>query len=163
MTTDALIDGVLDREGPGVPPEYLDSADKGGRTAWGISEHAHPEAWQPGPPTRDEARAIYLRAYVGPFDVLGLIDDRVRVALVDDAVLSGVGTAIRTLQGVLGVDVDGVIGPKTVAAVHRLGGDWMLTRLVQQRAHRLARIVQVDPTQLRFLVGWIDRCTSLLG
>ena len=164
MTADDLIDGVLTREGPGTPP-YLDAADNGGRTAWGISERAHPEAWQPGPPTREQARVIYWTAYVQPFAALD-VDDHIRTALVDDAVLSGVGASIRLLQQIVGTTPDGRIGPETLARVGaqaRANGGRLLVRLVQGRAHRLARLVQTDPTQLRFLTGWIDRALHLLG
>jgi len=167
VTIDEILEGVLEREGPGVPPEYVDRDDKGGRTAWGISERAHPAAWRSGPPSREDAKAIYLRKYVAPFTPLGNIgmDERVRVALIDDAVHSGVETAIRALQRVLEVEEDGIIGPQTIAAAIKANGDgqWLLTRLVQARAHRLTRLVQRDPSQLRFLTGWIDRALGMLG
>lgn len=160
---DDIIDGILEREGEGVPP-YHDGTDRGGRTRFGISELAHPYAWVSGPPSRETARSIYARRYVAPFDVLrDHIDERVRVALVDDAVLSGVHAAIKGLQRVLGVTVDGVIGSETIAAVVKADSHWLLTRLVQDRAHRLARIVQADPRQLKYLTGWVDRALGMLG
>lgn len=165
MTIDELLDGILAREGPGTPP-YLDPADRGGRTAWGIDERSHPEAWRHGPPSSTDAKVIYAKQYVQPFAPLveAGLDERVRIALVDDAVLSGVPTAIRTLQQVLGVTVDGVIGPETVAALSQYQDEngWLLVQLVKRRAHRLARIVERDHTQARFIVGWIDRTLSFL-
>jgi lysozyme family protein len=165
VTVDELLDGILEREGPGTPP-YLDPADRGGRTAWGIDERSHPEAWRNGPPSSHDAKVIYAKQYVQPFAPLvdAGLNDRVRIALVDDAVLSGVVTAIRTLQQVLGVTVDGIIGPETIAALvaHQDANGWLLMELVKRRAHRLARIVERDHTQARFVVGWIDRCLSLL-
>jgi len=167
VTVDEILEGVLEREGPGTPPDYRDKNDRGGRTAWGISERAHPAAWRSGPPLREDAKAIYIRTYVAPFSPLAAVgmDERVRVALIDDAVLSGVKASIRSLQHVLGVAEDGVIGPQTIAAVIKANGDgqWLLTRIVQARAHRLARIVERDHDQARFVVGWIDRALSFLG
>lgn len=169
MTEDELLDGILTREGPGTPP-YQDPADRGGRTAWGIDERSHPNAWLPGPPTRAQARAIYTTAYIAPFDALAQagVDERVRVALIDDAVMSGVGMAIRTLQRIVGVAPDGVIGPATMTALTArcaLNGraDGVLVALVQARAHRLAKIIEAHHDQARFVVGWIDRCLSFLG
>lgn len=162
MTTAELIAGILTREGEGVPP-YHTWHDHGGRTSWGIDERSHPEAWQPGPPTRAEAIAIYARAYVAPFDVLGPLDEAIHVALVDDAVLSGLRASTTTLQRLLGVTIDGVLGPETAAAIGRADPRVLLVHLVQARAHRLARLVEADPTQLRFLVGWIDRALAVLG
>lgn len=164
MTIDDVLDGVLEREGEGVPP-YSDPKDSGGRTRWGISERAHPEAWKSGPPTQEMARQIYAREYVAPFDGLRdvHIDERVRVALIDDAVLSGVKTSIRSLQRVLGVEIDGWIGPETITAAIQADGQWLLIRLVQARALRIARIVQNDSSQLKYLAGWITRCFGMLG
>jgi len=166
MTIDEILDGVLEREGEGTPP-YADPHDRGGRTRWGISERANPDAWMHGPPSREMARSIYTRRYVSPFESLRAVgvDERVRVALIDDAVLSGPKTAIKALQRVLGVTVDGVIGPETVSAVLKENGagQWLLTRLVQDRAHRLARIVERDPSQAVYIVGWIDRALGHLG
>ena len=157
-----ILDGILVREGPGTPP-YLDPHDRGGRTAYGISERAHPEAWLAGPPTRDAARAIYRTSYLAPFAALE-VDPRVREALIDDAVVSGVAAAVTTLQRVLRVEPDGVIGPVTIAAAKgALDGDWLVLRVVEARVLRLARIVERDQTQARFLVGWITRALALLG
>ncbi len=90
LTTDQIIDGILEREGPGVSP-YTTPGDRGGRTAWGISERAHPEAWRTGPPTRDEAREIYRTEYVRPFE--GVKNGPLRNQLADIAVLHGVHMA----------------------------------------------------------------------
>ena len=164
MTIDDVIDGVLEREGEGTPP-YADPKDAGGRTRYGISERAHPEAWKSGPPTQEMARQIYAREYVAPFDGLRdvHIDERVRVALIDDAVLSGVKTSIRSLQRVLGVEIDGWIGPETITAAIQADGQWLLIRLVQARALRSARIVQNDSAQLKDLAGWVTRWFGMLG
>jgi lysozyme family protein len=89
----------------------------------------------------------------------------VRLALIDDAVMAGVPTAVKTLQRLVGTEPDGILGPITLQAVQHVngGGEWLLIRLVQARAHRLARIVETDHSQARYLVGWIDRCLSFLG
>lgn len=166
MTIDEILDGILEREGEGTPP-YLDPVDKGGRTRWGISERSHPMAWVDGPPSRETAKYIYTRRYVAPFDALRDvgIDERVRVALIDDAVLSGTKAAIKSLQRVLGCTPDGVIGHETIAAAVKANTDaqWLLTRLVQDRAQRLARIIERNPSQARYAVGWITRALSFLG
>lgn len=163
MTVDEILDAVIEREGG--PLITADPLDAGGRTRYGISERAHPDAWLHGPPTRSDAKAIYAKQYVAPFTPLvdAGIDERVRVALIDDAVLSGVRTAVTTLQQAVGVDPDGILGPKTIAAAHAEDGQWLLVRLVQRRAHRLARIVERNHFQAKYIVGWIDRTLSMLG
>lgn len=162
LDVDSIIDDILEREGQGTPP-YLDRNDKGYRTSWGISAKAHPDAWRPGPPTKAQARAIYQREYVKPFDALfDVTSGGVLAALIDDAVLSGVQTAIKRLQAVLRVTIDGVIGPQTIAAVERIPPNRLQQRLVVNRAIRIARLVQSDVSTLSFLTGWITRVLSLL-
>jgi lysozyme family protein len=117
--TDAdLIDAILDRERQGAPP-YLTPGDRGGRTSWGISERAHPELWRPGPPTRQQAYDCYRAVYVAPFAFVTVcaVDDRLRASLIDFAVQSGVGAAIKALQRVLDVTDDGDAGQETQTAL----------------------------------------------
>lgn len=160
ITTDQIIDGILGREGEGQPP-YLQPDDAGGRTSWGVAERSHPEAWHPGPPTREQARVIYFEQYVKPFDLI--TDDALRVALIDDGVLSGVQTAIKRLQHVLGVAINGVLGVQTLSALAWGHPTALLQRYVVERTIRLARQVQHDPEhKLIDLVGWVTRSLSFL-
>jgi lysozyme family protein len=82
--------------------------------------------------------------------------------LVDDAVLSGPRAAVTTLQLALGVKPDGLLGPVTVAAATEADAKSLRTKLVVARALRLARIVQRDSTQSRFIVGWLQRTFGFL-
>ena len=97
--------------------------DPGGCTMMGITlatwrAHGHPKAtcaalkrikWD-----RDAA-PIYVESYWGP--VLGdLLPPGVDLMICDHAVTSGPGRARRLVQEVLGVKVDGDVGPRTLAA-----------------------------------------------
>jgi lysozyme family protein len=164
VNTNQIIEDLLTREGEGTPP-YLNKNDAGGRTSWGISERAHPEAWRPGPPTREQAAAIYRRVYIAPFFALAKIPstDRLVAVLIDDAVMSGVSSAIKRLQFILGLEMDGIIGPKTIQALKWFGAnDIIVQRYVVERAVRISRLVQQRPSDLPFLTGWITRILSFL-
>src|SRR5215204_4654531 len=103
MNDDDILEDIIKREGGDTFTD--DPSDHGGRTIYGISERFHPEAWESGPPSKEQAKKIYTQMYLAPFAPLvdiGL-DDRIRVALIDDAVLSGKKAAIRSLQRVIGV------------------------------------------------------------
>src|SRR4051812_22475375 len=108
--------------------------------------------------TVDEARAIYRYHYVAPF--LAVPVDALRAQLVDFGVNSGPTTAIRELQDLLGVPVDGLLGPQTVAALGALPWHLVNNGLVGARVRFLEGIVDRDTTQLRFLHGWVRRATS---
>ena len=170
MTIDAILDDVIRREGRRFTS---DPADRGGPTKFGITQ-ATLSAWRGSQVTADdvrrlaeaEARDIYQRRYVeGPgFDTL---PDPLRAQVVDDGVLSGPRTAVRDLQraSTLGgerIAVDGRLGPQTRAAVERCGARVTHARLIQVRAERIARLVQRDPAQARFLRGWLRRVTAFV-
>ena len=167
MTDLEIVERVLAREGWNGP-DFLDAGDRGLRTAWGISERAHPDAWTHGPPSKDQARAIYLAQYVTPWRWIP--DARLRALLVDWTVTSGHRAAARGLQGAVGAAVDGIVGPdttrRTVAAVN--AGRPVVADVIRARAEhymaialdepRLRALLQVGtPLQVRFLRGWIRR------
>lgn len=155
-----VIDDVIAREGGGKVTN--NPIDKGGRTQYGISERSNPEAWADGKVTADEARAIYIRKYVeGPgFDKI--TDPQLRNQLIDFGVNSGPAVAIQKLQAIVGVTTDGVVGPDTLAALSKLHPDDVCNSLVAARIRMICKIVQKNPSQLQFLLGWCDRALQFL-
>ena len=163
MTIDQIIDGLIEREGGYVH----DPVDRGGPTNYGITQRTL-RAWRgqaviPGDVramTQSEARAIYRQRYV---DAPGFakLPDPLRAQVVDDGVLSGPRQAVKDLQRAIGgVTVDGRLGPKTRAALTRRGVAAVHAQLIQVRAARIGRIVHRDPSQARFLKGWLTRITA---
>ena len=163
MTVDAILDDLIRREGGYVH----DPVDRGGPTKYGITQRTL-RAWRGQPMTaadvrrltRDEARAIYRRQYVDE-PGFATLPDPLRAQVIDDAVLSGPRQAVKDVQRAIGgVTVDGQLGPTTRAALDAAGARLVHARLIQARTVRLARIVQRDPTQARFLTGWLTRITA---
>ena len=155
-----IIDDVLRREGD---KETNDPLDRGGRTKHGISEKSNPEAWADGDVDEEESRRIYERKYVtGPgFDKI--VDHQLRAQLVDFGVHSGPMLAIMKLQEALQtVTVDGILGPKTLAAIADWHSDALNTALVKARVRMSCRIVKRDPSQLKWLDGWVNRAFEFL-
>lgn len=159
MDEKQIIDNVLKNEGG----YSNDPNDKGGRTNYGISEKANPGAWADGKVTEEEARAIYEAKYVkGPaFDKIK--DSKLRAQLVDFGVNSGPHLAIQKLQEIVGVQQDGVLGPETLAAIDKLHSDDVNNCLVALRVKMIGKIVTKNPTQLKFLNGWLDRAVQFLA
>ena len=153
-----VIDDLIKREGP----DSNDPSDHGGRTSHGISERANPEAWADGVVTDAEARAIYEQKYVKApgFDQVG--DRRLREQLIDFGVNSGPMIAIIQLQGILHVKVDGILGPQTLALVNSPRAPELNTALVAARVRMIGRIVAKNPSQLKWLNGWLDRALQFL-
>lgn len=153
-----VIGDIIKREGP----ETNDPVDKGGRTAYGISETSNPEAWKDGKVTEAEARSIYESKYVkGPgFDKI--TDPQLRNQLIDYGVNSGPAVAIIKLQQILGVEQDGVLGQATLAALKTLHPEDANNCLVAARVRMIGKIVSKNPSQIKFLNGWLDRALQFL-
>lgn len=153
---DDLITKEIQLEGGATATKV--EGDKGGRTQYGISESANPEAWRDNKVTEEEARAIYMQRYViGPgFDKIP--DAKLQAQMVDFGVTSGPQVAIHYLQEVLGVSTDHILGPKTLQALTASTN----AKLVGARIQMIARIVAKNPSQLKFLVGWITRALEFL-
>ena len=139
-----------------------DPADTGGRTYKGVSERWNADLWKDGPPTDAQVRERYEQRYVkGPgFD--RIVDAHLREQLIDIAVHSGPGIAIQKLQAILAVTADGALGPKTLAALAQSDSHKINNLLVAARILMLCRIVQKNPTQVKFVVGWCDRALQFL-
>lgn len=167
MTEAEIIADVIEREGG-----FSDHrSDRGSFTKYGITA-ATLGAWRKlgRPATRaevqaldlPETRAIYRQQYiVGPgFDAIR--DPALRANVIDDGILSGPVTAIETLQRALGVPADGVLGPRTKAAIATADPVVLHVRVVKARLIRYVQIVERDGTQRAFLEGWVRRALGFL-
>lgn len=67
------------------------------------------------------------------------------------------GPAAELLQTAVGTVPDGVIGPKTIAAAHQVEAVAAIERYAYARERLYREIVKADPSQERFLRGWLNR------
>jgi len=161
-----FIDEIIRREGGAE--ETNDPADSGGRTKYGISEHAHPEAWRDGDVSYPEARAIYEKVYVLSEKFNTIENVPLQHQVVDFGVPHGADTAARFLQQLVGVKVDGDIGPKTLEAIAnypagKLFGVDVPGIVLLNLAFRDARILfdvtlaKKRPKDQKWVLGWVKR------
>lgn len=68
---------------------------------------------------------------------------------------------IKIPQKLLGLTVDGIVGPKTLAAVNSSDSLALFNAIKAEREAFLWRIVERDPTQKRFIKGWLNRLNAL--
>lgn len=138
-------------------------ADPGGMTMLGVTQRVW-EAWVGHPVDEKEMRSLtpekvapmYKRQYWDK--VAGdLLPSGVDHAVFDFAVNSGPGQAAKTLQRVLGVSVDGAIGPQTLAKAVSMDSSKLIT---DYNIVRLA-FLQALPTWGTFGRGWGDRVASV--
>ena len=121
-------------------------ADPGGATKYGITRPTL--ARFRGRPvsvvdvrnlTREEAATIYRRLYWEPIHADEL-PAGLDLALFDFAVNSGPERTVRTLQGILAVHDDGIVGPATLAAARKADAAVVVRRLTRSRLAFLSRL-----------------------
>lgn len=156
-----IITQIEEREGGATVSN--DPLDKGGRTQFGISETANPEAWSDGKVTEEEARAIYTQKYVlhPGFDKLPSL---LQPLCIDWGVVSGPQLVIMQLQELLDVSPDGILGKHTLAAlpIYPEGLMQLNNQLVAARVRQVGRIVAKNPTQAKYVSGWLNRALEFL-
>lgn len=152
-----------------------DPADRGGPTRYGCTL-ATLTAWRtkqgkPSPTADDvrllsvsEASEIYRANYWAAIRGDQLADNGVACLLLDVAANSGNSRAAKLAQTVLGdlgatpaVVVDGLLGPKTLAAINAADRRGFLRCSVNRQLDYYDDIVARDATQRKFLKTWLKR------
>ena len=151
LTFDQAFDRLIGHEGGYVD----DPSDPGGETKFGISRRSYPNVDIKNL-TREQARTIYQRDFWQP-----LGDDAhpaIKFQAFDFAVNSGIQTAIRKLQSVIGVADDGVFGPRSRAALVAMPVSDVLMRYAAARLRFMARLKNWP----NHGAGWVNRMAGNL-
>jgi lysozyme family protein len=133
-----------------------DPQDPGGETRYGISKRAYPAEDIAGM-TPDRAKVLYFRDYWGPAGC-DAAPSALKFHLFDCAVNSGVTTAIKLLQKVVGETQDGILGPRTLQAVQSANALRLVPRFNGARLELMTSL----PTWPTFGKGWAKRIASNL-
>lgn len=148
--------------------------DHGGPTKGGITQ-ATLAAWRGHPVSASDVRNMTIEEWrdimteqywTRPgLDLLPL-PNLVMGSVFDAGVMSGPFTAIWMLQSVVGAHTDGSVGDETVAAcIDYMGthtSDDIANAYCVARIQRYHLIVQHDPSQEKWLHGWIGRATRFV-
>lgn len=152
-----------------------DPIDKGGATKYGISKRFL-ELVTGGPVTTafvmglslSDAKEIYRTHFWYAPKFHRIHDDQMRECVFDQGVNRGTHqagvmfqTAINSF-GLTKLSVDGSVGPKTIEAFSSLDPFKVRLAFIKECQLAYARIAKNDPTQLRFLIGWISRSWTYL-
>ncbi len=137
--------------------------DRGGQTYSGIARNAHPD-WQgwkaidigQTPLTslvRDFYRDNFWHAVRGDL----IAEQDVANSIYDFAVNAGTKTAIKLAQVVVGAQADGALGPKTLAALNEINPVGFKPAYALAKIARYRDIIKRDPSQKKFITGWLTR------
>ena len=186
-SVETLIERMLVREGGYVV--HLVPGDRGGVTYAGVSRNAHPDEdiWKEVDVEIERAVATGLidpsssRGYSFSFRS-GLMDTKIETfynihywhplrcgeyplasaeSIFDGAVNLGVRTATKLAQSVVGVKVDGVMGPKTAGQIAAYEPREFELEFSILRIARYVGICKKNPKMRKFLVGWISRTLAV--
>jgi lysozyme family protein len=137
--------------------------DKGGATNKGITlstlKAVNPNAdkWALYNISEDLVEKIYRNNYWDNLRLDEVQDQGTATVIFDQAVNTGPDKAIRSLQTVLGVEVDGKMGPNTLGALNSFKSDQLKWKLICVYQDHYINIVKSNLTQIAFLSGWIKR------
>lgn len=150
-----------------------DPTDHGGATKYGITldelQEWHKEKGLPPATiadvqnlTQDKATQIYQEKYWRVLHLDQIADQRVATALFDIGVNDGVGACARFAQRACGLQVDGVLGPHTAQAINGCEPRKFLGNFIAEVQNYYIGCVTHDPTQIKFLKGWLARSQKII-
>jgi lysozyme family protein len=132
--------------------------DSGGETNMGITAKD-----MPGQNMRDltveQATTYYSEHYWKPL-YSQIADQNIAAKLFDMGVLFGVGSAVKVLQTVMKLVVDGNFGPVSLAAVNAVEPVSLLVAYKVGLVSHALGIVSAAPHDRPFFAGWTHRINS---
>ena len=122
-----------------------DKANPGGETKFGISRRSYPRL-NINDLTLEQAREIYRRDFWVKAKCEDISDENLALKFFDLVV--NMGTQVVA---------DGVIGPITLVAINKADPTDLLAALKSEAAGYYRLIAQTNPSQQRFIEGWLSR------
>ena len=110
--------------------------------------------------SEDDAYKIYKSDYWDTIKGDDIKNQVIAEYICDWGINCGIGLAARKTQEILGLEADGKVGPKTIAAINTADQKKLFDTLVEKRAAYYNAIVANKPSQAKFLKGWLARTNS---
>lgn len=104
---------------------------------------------------------IFKVGYWNKFKADDITDQSVANMCVDWLYNSGIA-AIKRVQKIVGVVDDGIVGPKTIAAINAKEAQPLFYQIRAARIAFVETIARNKPSQRKFLQGWKNRILSFI-
>ena len=139
----------------------FDKNDPGGETKFGISKKSYPHL-NIKALTLEDAKKIYYEDYWIKGKIDQIQSEIIAAQLLDLTVNLGIRTATIILQRALRsasiyVSEDGLMGSVTISAVSNSEPNILLAAMKSEAAGYYRLIAAQNPSQQKFLKGWINR------
>lgn len=111
--------------------------------------------------TYQDAYSIYKKYFYEDVNLHLIDNELLRLHLFSHGVNAGSGKAIKMLQKILGVTEDGILGTMTAskANLYKEQGE-LVQGYANARKIFYEKIVAKNPTQKKFLQGWLNRVNT---
>ena len=142
------------------------SGDRGGQTFAGIARNFHSgwEGWQlidrndmDNPRLTELVREFYKTDFWDKIKGDKIDSQQIAETLFDFAVNAGYRTAGKLAQLVVGATPDGIIGPVSLKAINAVEEEHFVAKYALAKVARYLEIVKRDRSQMKFMVGWLNR------
>jgi lysozyme family protein len=152
MNVDGIIAKTIQREGGYVN----DKNDKGGETNFGISKRQYPKL-DIKELTEADAIAIYKEDYWNKLNLSLLISEVVAEKIFDMCVNLGPHRAIEIAQEIVGARKDGILGSESAYLINTQIPTQFVAKLREKQVEHYVNLAVNDPSQMKFLRGWVRR------
>ena len=144
-----------------------DPDDKGGCTMMGVTIATYRKYYGKDKTcadlkkiTDDEWLEIFKKGYWEPWKADQIKNQSIAQLVVDCGWGSGPKTAIKKVQAALGCKADGIVGPKTLAALNAYPSVGVFRKLWSMRYSWLHQIASVGNNK-KYLRGWLNRLNDI--
>lgn len=144
-----------------------DPDDKGGCTMMGVTLKTYQKKYGKDKTcedlrhiTNEEWLDIFKKDYWKCWKADEIQNQSIAQLCVDMGWMSGTKTAIKKVQECLGCKVDGIVGPKTLAALNASPSTGVFRRLWSMRYVWLTQIAKTGNNQ-KYLRGWLNRLNDI--
>ena len=144
-----------------------DTSDSGGATNKGVTLSTFRSFYGSNKTVEDLKKLsdtqwlhIFLNGYWNKCQASNINNQSIANIFVDWAWGSGPVTAIKQVQKIVGTDVDGIVGQKTLDAINKKDPKTLFNAIKKARIEFVENLVKQRPKDAKFLQGWKNRINS---
>ena len=164
----SICEWVMRQEDSTLSGKIVDLGDGQGSTRFGIAQKSHPEvtSWfysttMPAALALPIAEQVYRETYWNRFQGDAIVSDQVASCLLSFSINDGESREVKMLQECLNIPADGAFGSQTLEHTNAYAPEVLAPALRAAQADFYRALVVSNPTDIRFLQGWLRRAARI--